>query len=126
MSKYSKLISVLTILVVVGIGLSAAFLFTYQVAAAVQIPNPIKGLERGIEGIPGYVGRAINIVLRIVGVLALVIFIYGGFCWMLSGGNPEKIKRGKEALIWGVFGLAIIFFSYAIINFILNVITAGG
>lgn len=121
MLKNSKLTFCLLLVIIIGI----VFLFTHQ-AAAVQIPNPIKGLERGVESIPGYVGRAINIVLRVVGVLALVVFIYGGFCWMLSGGNPEKIKKGKEAMIWGVFGLAIIFFSYAIINFILKVITTQG
>lgn len=61
-------------------------------------------------------GRIIYTFLGISGALALIIFLYGGLTWMTSAGNEEKVKIGKETLIWGILGLAVIFSSYAILR----------
>lgn len=65
-------------------------------------------------------GTAINGALSIVGALSLATFVYGGFIWMLSFGNPERVKKGLAILTWGFYGLMIIFSSYAIISFMLG------
>ena len=81
-----------------------------------------KGLEDplGNRDVSTLVGDIISYILGIVGVLALVMFIYGGITWMTSAGAPEKIKKGKDTLVWTVFGLAFIFLSYALLDFILK------
>ena len=64
----------------------------------------------------------INIILKFVGVAALVGFIYGGITWITSGGSPDKVKRGKDALVGSVIGVAIVLFAYIIIYTIINVL----
>jgi hypothetical protein len=64
------------------------------------------------------IGRIIEAALGIVGSIALVMFIYGGFTWMLAAGNAEAVSKGKNILIWSVIGLVIIFFSYALLQFV--------
>jgi len=71
------------------------------------------------------IGRVINAVLGIIGSLALLMFVYGGITWMTSSGSPEKIKKGRDIIIWSVIGLAIIFFSYALVNFVIFDIIGG-
>ena len=71
------------------------------------------------------IGRAISAILGLVGSLALIMFIYGGFLWMTSAGNPEQVKKGKETFVWAIFGLVIVFFSYALVNFVVGVLTKG-
>ncbi len=83
-----------------------------------ELPNPLGDTK----DIPSLVANLIKVVLGLVGVLALVMFIYGGILWMTSGGNEQKIKKGKDTLVWATLGLAIIFFSYAIVNFVLETI----
>lgn len=73
--------------------------------------------------IPALLGQIINYAMGIIGSLALVMFIYGGAMWMLSGGNQEQVTKGKQTIIWAALGLAIIFTSYALVYF---VITAFG
>jgi len=85
---------------------------------AVTLPNLL-----GNKDLPTIIGNIIKAVLGLVGVLALVMFIYGGILWMTSGGKEEQIKKGKDTLVWAVLGLAIIFFSYALSNFIINALT---
>jgi len=69
---------------------------------------------------PELIGRIIKAVLGIVGALALAMFVFGGFTWLTSGGSPDKIKKGKDILMWAVIGLIIIFTSYTLVDFILT------
>ena len=80
-----------------------------------EVPNPLGNRE-----VPVIVGDLIKYILGFVGVIALVMFIYGGIMWMTSAGNQEKIKTGKETIVWAIIGMAFIFFSYAIVEFVLK------
>ena len=72
------------------------------VGQGVSLTNPL-----GTKSIPELIGRIINGVLGIVGSIALVMFIYGGFNWMTAAGNMEKVQKGKDILIWAAIGLVI-------------------
>jgi len=65
------------------------------------------------------IGTIINAVLGVVGSLALLMFIYGGLTWMTSGGSAEKVKKGRDIIIWSAIGLAIIFMSYGLVRYII-------
>jgi hypothetical protein len=71
------------------------------------------------------IGRVINAILGVIGSLALLMFVYGGITWMTSSGSPEKIKKGRDIIIWSVIGLAVIFFSYALVNLVIFDIIGG-
>lgn len=66
------------------------------------------------------IGNLINVVLGFLGIVAVVIVLFGGFRWMTAGGNDEKVQEAKKLLIAGVIGLAIIFSAYAITSFVLT------
>lgn len=92
------------------------FLAAPQIShAAIPLPNPVKA-----GSIPELIGYMIQGVLGVVGALALFYLVWGGIFWMTSGGNSDKVKKGKDAIVWSIFGLAIIFFSYALVNFVLG------
>jgi hypothetical protein len=79
----------------------------------VTIDNPIGDADTTPQEL---IGRVISAVLGISGSLALLMFIYGGFTWMLSGGNSEKVTKGKNTLVWASIGLIVIFSSYAMVK----------
>ncbi len=62
----------------------------------------------------------INIVLGFLGLIAVIIIIYGGFVWMLSGGEAEKIDKAKKILKNGLIGLVIILLSWGIATFVVG------
>jgi len=93
----------------------------------VCLENPIKSLSdpNSLEGntsINSIVGNIIKNVMAILGGLTLLIFVAGGFLWLTSMGNPEKVKKGTDTMLWAIVGLFIIFGSYAILSVILNAI----
>jgi hypothetical protein len=91
----------------------------------VSLGNPLGGEDGKAPSANTIIGRVINAVLGIIGSLALLMFVYGGITWMTSSGSPEKIKKGRDIIIWSVIGLAIIFFSYALVNFVIFDIIGG-
>ena len=83
-----------------------------------QLCNPL-----GTNDANELVGRVIKNILGIVGSLALLMFVVGGLMWMLSAGNEQRVKKGKDILTWASLGLVIIFTSYAILKFVFQVLT---
>ena len=88
-----------------------------QADTTIKLPDPLGGQG---DDIPLLVGNIVKYILGILGVLALVMFISGGITWMTSGGVSDKIKKGRDTLVWAVLGLALIFFSYGLLEFILK------
>lgn len=79
-----------------------------------------KDLREGIMAI-------INVLLGFLGIIAIVIILYGGFVWLTSGGNEDKVGSAKKIITAGVIGLVIIFVSYAIASFVIDqLISATG
>ena len=54
----------------------------------------------------------------IVGALALLFFIYGGFTLILSRGAPDAVKKGKDILVASIVGLIIVFGAYMLVRFL--------
>lgn len=66
------------------------------------------------------VGRIIQAALGLIGIISVVIILYGGFIWMTSGGDQEKINQAKKIMANWAIGLVIIFLSFAIVTFLLS------
>jgi hypothetical protein len=66
--------------------------------------------------------RVIGAFLGFVGVASLVTFVYAGFSFLISAGNPEKIKKAKDIMLYAVIGIIVSMASYAILNFIFTTI----
>ena len=86
------------------------------------LPNPL-GLN--VDDPRVIIGNVIRAVLGIVGSLALAVFIYGGVTWVISAGNEEKIRKGKDMITWASIGLGVIFASYALVTFVVGAITGA-
>lgn len=61
-----------------------------------------------------------------VGYLALGFIIYGGFLYIMAGGDPGKVAKGKKTLTAAVIGTAIAMLSTVILNLIVGALTGGG
>lgn len=64
--------------------------------------------------------NVIRIVLGFLGVIALGLILYGGWIWMTSHGQADKIEKAKKILISAVIGLLIIISAFGIATFMLN------
>lgn len=66
------------------------------------------------------VAQIIRVAMGLLGIVAVVIILVGGFKWMTAGGNEEQVGEAKKWIFSGVIGLAIILSAYALASFIIN------
>ncbi|PIR74594.1 MAG: hypothetical protein COU35_01805 [Candidatus Magasanikbacteria bacterium CG10_big_fil_rev_8_21_14_0_10_47_10] len=78
------------------------------------------GLALGSQDIRLTIAGIIRAFLGLLGIIAVVIVIYGGFVYMTSGGSEDKIAQAKKILINGAIGLFIIMSSFAITQFFIS------
>lgn len=64
------------------------------------------------------VAEIIKIFLTFTGTMFAVYTIYGGYLWMTSAGNEERITKSQSILIHGVIGVLVIFFSYTLVWYV--------
>jgi hypothetical protein len=83
-------------------------------AGSTCLSNPLS-----VNSPQALIGNIINSILGVVGSIALIMFIYGGFTWLTSGGSAENVKKGKDIIIWATIGLAVIFLSYGLVKYLL-------
>lgn len=79
--------------------------------------NPLDGCDMTVLDL---LVRLLQMTLGAVSVLALVMLVYGGLVMLTSGGNPDRVKKAKDTLLWAILGLAVILFSGAIVRYIFD------
>ncbi len=55
--------------------------------------------------IVGYLDKIVSYIFPIAGLLSVGFIIYGGYMWMVSGGDPERVKQAQGTLTWAILGL---------------------
>ena len=78
------------------------------------------------KALESYATGIVKGLLTLVGVIFMALLIYGGFLYMTSAGNEEKVKKGKNTIIASVIGLLIIISGYSITLFITSQIESPG
>lgn len=79
----------------------------------------------GKQDVVATVASIINIVLGVLGIIAVGLIVYAGFIWMTAGGNAEKVEKAKLILRNAAIGLAIIMASWGIAAFVISRLSAA-
>lgn len=87
--------------------------------AAGDIPQ-MDDLGLGTTTLSELIKGIIQVILGFLGVIAVLIILWGGFIWMTAVGEPDKVDKAKKMIYSGIIGLIIIFASYAIASFVFS------
>lgn len=117
------------------IGLSASLPVSAQTYDAAAF-RETSGLDKA-AGAAGYatggdatslndlIGTIIYAFLGLVGVVFLVLVIYGGLTWMTAQGNEEKVKKANGIISGSLIGLIVTLAAYVISYFLINYFQTG-
>ena len=59
-----------------------------------------------------------NTMFYIVGIVSIVMIIYGGMKYTISSGDPKKVASAKATILYAVIGLIVALFAVAIVQFV--------
>ena len=68
----------------------------------------------------GTIKTIINILSAIVGVVAVIMIIFGGFKFITSGGDASSTKSARDTILYAIVGLVIVAIAQAIVWFVLS------
>lgn len=81
------------------------------------------GTSTGTDQINKFITEIVNVFSIIVGVVAVIMIIVGGFRYITSGGDSNNISSAKNTIIYAIIGLIIVALAQFIVQFVLNKVT---
>ncbi len=92
-----------------------------QIATEIDLsplPNGPGG-TKSEDAIPVIVG----VVFAALGAISVLMIVIGGFQYVISQGDPQRVAKAKDTIMYAVIGLVISLLSYAIVAFVITEIT---
>ena len=107
---------------------------TPAVTAAAESPGTIKegaGSAKGdsqqaeLFGDNGVFRTVTNVLLFIIGAIAVIMLIIGGIRYVLSGGDQAQVTSAKNTILYAIIGIVVAILAYAAVDFVINSFAAG-
>ncbi len=76
--------------------------------------------QTATERINKLIATVINIFSLVVGVVAVIMIIVGGFKYIISGGDSTNVTGAKNTILYAIIGLIIVALSQWIVRFVLS------
>lgn len=67
-----------------------------------------------------------NTAMFLVGALSVVMLIFGGFKYIISGGDSTKITAAKNTILYAIVGVVVALLAYAAIDFVTSALVTNG
>lgn len=94
---------------------------TLDVAAQIDLtPAQPDNVPTELDGDSGVFKTVVNILLFIIGLISVIMLIWGGIRYTTSGGNANSVTAAKNTIMYAIIGLVVAIFAYAIVNWVVG------
>ncbi len=76
------------------------------------------GLPDSTQNVSDALGNIVELLVYIIGALAIIFIIVGGLQIVTAAGSPTRVKQGRETIIYAIVGLVVAIAAYAAVTFI--------
>lgn len=94
-------------------------------AALAQTGTPVPRGQYSSTDLPKLISTILDWALGIAGLLAVIYIIIGGFNYITSSGNKDKVAAGKNSIIYAIIGLLVVALAFAIKSFVITRVLGG-
>lgn len=120
----NPLTALAAILVVPVVAISTSSLLGSSVSAQIDVGLESTGQDGTTASLDSdIIAQGINMLLAAVGVLSVVMLIWGGILYTTSAGNNDKVKSAKNTILYAVIGLVVALFAFAITQWVVATFT---
>ena len=114
-----------------GLGAFACLFSSRLLASATSVQEGANaaradGMPTELIGDNGVFSRLTTTVSLSVGLISVIMLVYGGLRYILSGGDSKKVTDAKNTILYAIIGLIISMLAYAIVHFVLNSVIGVG
>lgn len=81
----------------------------------------IEGPIEGINTLGDLINKLVSFLIPLAGIILFIIFIWAGYDFMLSQGQPEKLKSAKAKITAGIIGFVLLILAYIITKILASI-----
>ena len=79
----------------------------------------------GVSQIESFIQSVIQVMIALAGAVSVGFFVWGGFGYITSSGNPEKLDQSKKTILYSAIGLAIVLGAFVLSSIVTQLATAA-
>ena len=127
MKKPTKLIITIVLSVLCSILSFSLPTFADSICTNDKIPDEVK-VASGCKGVDGddqfvtIIQNVLNAIIGISGIVAVIYIVIGGVSYMTSTGDPNKVQKARQTILYAVIGLIVCALAFAIVNLTITII----
>lgn len=118
-------------LIILGLMVGAITIFNLLPVASAALINPtdqpgeLAAATGGEGSIRALVLKIVNYFLGFLGIVAVLMIVFGGITYVTAAGKQESIDNAKKIILYSLVGIIIILLAFAIVNTVLGAATGG-
>lgn len=93
--------------------------------SALVLASPVYAATGDVANIETFIKSVIMILVKIAGLVSAGFFVWGGFGYITSSGNPEMLDRSKKTILYSAIGLAIVLGAFVLTNIVSDLATGA-
>jgi len=95
-------------------------IYTSPILAKIDPPVNSNNNPLPTKTLPEIIYSISNSLTLLVGVIAILFIIIGGFQYITSAGNPDNIGKAKNTILYGIIGIIVVLCAWLIVKFVIN------
>lgn len=89
------------------------------------VASPVYAATADVTQIQTFIQSIIQILVTLAGLVSAGFFVWGGFGYITSSGNPELLDRSKKTIMYSAIGLAIVLGAFMLSNLVTQLATGA-
>jgi cytochrome bd-type quinol oxidase subunit 2 len=85
-----------------------------------DVPSSIAQATGGEGSFRALILNIVNFFLLFLGLIAVIMIIYGGITYVTAAGNQEKIESAKKIILYAIVGIIIVLISFALVRTVIS------
>lgn len=77
-------------------------------------------IKNSTDTVNDLIAKVINIFSVVVGIVAVIMIVYGGFRYITSGGDSGKVTSARNTILYAIIGLIIVALAQFVVKFVLS------
>lgn len=74
-------------------------------------------------GSSGIFETIVNILLFLIGAISVIMLIYGGIRYTISGGDSNSVTAAKNTILYAIVGIVVAVLAFAVVKFVVGSLT---